>query len=277
MMAAEADYYDRQRRACYWDQAVVEQQVGFVFGVGGVGCTVAMDLVRLGFRKVFLVDRDVVDAHNLNRQMLFSKDDVGRSKVEAAKESLQRHNIHTEIVALHMDVLKEWPKIVECAQECTVLFNGIDVGDYWDFAVASLGLRLGIPVVVGGTDPISGHTLTVDFTGPAGKPCCNCLQPCVDKEIFEQLLPAKILDLPNLEFLPHDPQYQRGGSMIYTCSVGCHTMVGLAMQHLLDYPTKLESGPLPNRVIVDMLNWEITKWCVEPDPECPLCSKRESL
>ena len=63
----------------------------------------AMDLVRLGFRKVFLVDRDVVDAHNLNRQMLFSKDDVGRSKVEAAKESLQRHNIHTEIVALHMD------------------------------------------------------------------------------------------------------------------------------------------------------------------------------
>ena len=34
MMAAEADYYDRQRRACYWDQAVVEQQVGFVFGVG---------------------------------------------------------------------------------------------------------------------------------------------------------------------------------------------------------------------------------------------------
>lgn len=34
-------------------------------------------------------------------------------------------------------------------------------------------------------------------------------------------------------------------------------MVGLAVQYLLDYPTKREEGPLPNRVIVDMLNWEV--------------------
>jgi molybdopterin/thiamine biosynthesis adenylyltransferase len=42
---------------------------------------VALGLCRLGVKKIFLVDKDVVDAHNLNRQILFSKEDVGLPKV----------------------------------------------------------------------------------------------------------------------------------------------------------------------------------------------------
>lgn len=72
------------------------------------------DLVRLGVKKIYIVDKDVVDYHNLNRQVtsshelksyyliLFSKDDIGRKKVEAAHDSLQKHNINTEIVPLHL-------------------------------------------------------------------------------------------------------------------------------------------------------------------------------
>ena len=73
-----------------------------------------MDCVRLGFQKVILVDRDVVDAHNLNRQMLYGKEDVNKSKVEAAKASLERHNIRSEIVALHLDGCFPLPFCVHC-------------------------------------------------------------------------------------------------------------------------------------------------------------------
>src|SRR5690606_18050487 len=67
-------YFDRQIRIPEWKQNVLEDQVALCLGVGGVGCSVALGLVRLGIRKLFLVDRDVVDIHNLNRQILFSKE-----------------------------------------------------------------------------------------------------------------------------------------------------------------------------------------------------------
>jgi molybdopterin/thiamine biosynthesis adenylyltransferase len=50
---------------------------------------------RLGFKKIIIVDKDKVEAHNLNRQVLFSKSDIGRQKVVAAAESLKLHDIHT--------------------------------------------------------------------------------------------------------------------------------------------------------------------------------------
>ena len=50
---------------------------------------------RLGVQELVLVDYDVVAASNVNRQVLFSSGDVGRRKVEAGEEGLQRHNIRT--------------------------------------------------------------------------------------------------------------------------------------------------------------------------------------
>ncbi len=52
-----------------------------VLGVGGLGSIVTINMLRLGVGKLFLVDFDVVDIHNLNRQLLFSHADVGKPKV----------------------------------------------------------------------------------------------------------------------------------------------------------------------------------------------------
>ena len=52
---------------------------------------------RLGVADVVLLDCDVVAASNLNRQVLFSCADVGRRKVDAAKDALQHHNIATSM------------------------------------------------------------------------------------------------------------------------------------------------------------------------------------
>jgi adenylyltransferase/sulfurtransferase len=54
-------------------------------GVGGLGCGVAMGLARLGVRKLIMIDRDVVDESNLNRQILFTREDIGKPKAETGK------------------------------------------------------------------------------------------------------------------------------------------------------------------------------------------------
>lgn len=59
-----------------------------IIGLGGVGGTVLESLVRSGFLKFFIVDSDRVDLSNLNRQILYSQEDVGLRKVDVASHFL---------------------------------------------------------------------------------------------------------------------------------------------------------------------------------------------
>jgi molybdopterin/thiamine biosynthesis adenylyltransferase len=135
---SEESPFLRQLFIPQWNQELVERQVALVLGTGGLGfcCfnirnTVALDCCRLGFQKIILLDYDVVDNHNLNRQILFSKKDVGRSKVEAAAEALEHHNIRYKLLShrrstietVHLDAVQNWPRVVELARESTVIFN----------------------------------------------------------------------------------------------------------------------------------------------------------
>lgn len=168
----EFDYFDRQKRIPGWNQEKIEQQICLCLGSGGLGSTVALNLVRLGVKRIYILDKDTVEYHNLNRQLLFSKEDIGKPKVEAAAKALQHHNIRTEIIPLHMDILYNWTEIVRIAKDCTVIFNMIDVGEYLDLALQSLALRYGIPFCIGGT---YRNTLTVDYISAKGKPCWCCI------------------------------------------------------------------------------------------------------
>ena len=59
-----------------------------VFGVGGVGSFVVESLARSGIGNFVLVDKDVVDITNLNRQLIATRSTIGRAKVEVAKERI---------------------------------------------------------------------------------------------------------------------------------------------------------------------------------------------
>ena len=78
------DPFDRYRLIENWKQDKIESAVCLLLGTGGLGCSVALGLARLGVGKIILLDKDVVDVHNLNRQILFDHADVGHLKVEAA-------------------------------------------------------------------------------------------------------------------------------------------------------------------------------------------------
>ena len=71
-----------------------------LFGVGGVGSWCAESLIRSGIRRLTIVDSDRVALTNLNRQLMATRETIGRPKVEAMKERLLSINPDAEIMAI---------------------------------------------------------------------------------------------------------------------------------------------------------------------------------
>lgn len=78
-----------------------------VFGVGGVGGFVVESLVRSGLEKLTIVDNDVVDETNINRQIIATSDSLGKSKVEIMKERAISINPNAQILAIQKFYLPE--------------------------------------------------------------------------------------------------------------------------------------------------------------------------
>ena len=76
---------------------LIQDKVIAIFGLGGVGGTALEALARTGFKHFLIVDFDKVDPSNLNRQILYTSKDVGRLKVEAAKERILAINEEADI------------------------------------------------------------------------------------------------------------------------------------------------------------------------------------
>ena len=92
----EMGVFDRQIRMQNWNQGKVEESICLVLGVGGLGCGVSLGLARLGVKKIILLDKDVVDISNMNRQVLFKLSDVGKEKSTTAKERLLENHVVSE-------------------------------------------------------------------------------------------------------------------------------------------------------------------------------------
>ena len=77
----------------------IQDKVIAIFGLGGVGGTALEALARTGFNRFIIVDFDKVEASNLNRQIPYTSKDVGRNKVEVAKERILAINPDADIKA----------------------------------------------------------------------------------------------------------------------------------------------------------------------------------
>ena len=76
---------------------LIQDKVIAIFGLGGVGGTCLEALARTGFKHFLLIDFDKVDPSNLNRQILYTQKDIGRNKVDAAKERILSINPEADI------------------------------------------------------------------------------------------------------------------------------------------------------------------------------------
>uniref|UniRef100_A0A8C5CXY3 SUMO-activating enzyme subunit 2 n=1 Tax=Gadus morhua TaxID=8049 RepID=A0A8C5CXY3_GADMO len=72
-----------------------------VVGAGGIGCELLKNLVLTGFKNIEVIDLDIIDVSNLNRQFLFQKKHVGKSKAQVAKESVLQFCPTANITAYH--------------------------------------------------------------------------------------------------------------------------------------------------------------------------------
>jgi molybdopterin/thiamine biosynthesis adenylyltransferase len=220
------DPFDRQKCIVGWDQSLVGRQVCLVVGVGGLGCSVAMALSRLGVQRLILIDKDKVELTNLNRQVLFSTSQVGMFKTEAAAEGLKPHVVGDTLVHVHtFDVLQQWSRLVALARESTVIFNNVDVGGQLDFALIALAKKLRIPYAAGSS---YARTWIVEYY--------NGLADCSSfsfenwegsSESLERLQPDVIDSHENLEFIVPDPKPDTrkiGSSVIVCCSAGLMTV-----------------------------------------------------
>lgn len=99
---AELMRYSRQILLDDWDlsaQLMLKQSRVLIVGMGGLGCPISQILVRAGVGQLHLVDFDVVDESNLQRQTLFDASDVGQSKVKTAHQKLIKQNELVNIIS----------------------------------------------------------------------------------------------------------------------------------------------------------------------------------
>lgn len=96
-----------------------------VVGAGGIGCELLKNLLLTGFSNLDVIDLDTIDVSNLNRQFLFQKKHVGRSKAQVAKESVLQFCPGASITAYH-DSIMNTEYDVEFFRKFTLVMNALD-------------------------------------------------------------------------------------------------------------------------------------------------------
>ncbi|MDQ6418317.1 ThiF family adenylyltransferase [Paenibacillus sp. LHD-117] len=144
-----------------------------VVGVGALGCVIAQHLVRSGVGFVRLIDRDIVEWSNLQRQLLYTEQDAEDllPKAEAAARRLGAMNGTVAIEAVAADL---------SADNAESLLDGVElIVDGTDnftvrYLVNDYAIKHGVPWIYGGAVGASGMTMTIL---PDETPCYRCVFP----------------------------------------------------------------------------------------------------
>jgi len=151
-------------------QAALEDSYAVVIGCGALGTHALSSLVRAGVAKVKVVDRDIVEESNLQRQTLFNEADVGRAKAKVAEERLREVNSTVKITGEVLDL--SFSNIQGVVKGATVVLDATDNMDT-RFLVNDACVKLGIPWVYAGAVGTTGMVMPIVQDGP----CLRCVFP----------------------------------------------------------------------------------------------------
>jgi len=116
-----------------------------IAGLGGLGSTVAVALTRAGVGKLIIVDFDHVDKSNLSRQQYFT-DQIGKTKVEALTENLQRINSDVEVIGYQQRL--NAGSVPEIFADADVIAECFDKAEEKRMIVETVLSRMDKPIVV---------------------------------------------------------------------------------------------------------------------------------
>jgi molybdopterin/thiamine biosynthesis adenylyltransferase/rhodanese-related sulfurtransferase len=220
-----------------------------LIGAGGLGSPASLYLAAAGVGRIGIVDADVVDESNLQRQIVHSTERLGEAKVESAQRTIEALNPDVEVVAYKERLTSEnveriladgWDVIVDGADNFPTRYLVNDASVWHD-----------IPVVHGSIYRFEGQ---VTVFKPGAGPCYRCLFPTPPP--------------PELA-----PSCAEGGVL--------GVLPGVIGSLQANEALKLALGigePLVGRLLLfDALSAEFNEVKLRRDPECPVCGEHPSI
>ncbi|HZT43331.1 MAG TPA: molybdopterin-synthase adenylyltransferase MoeB [Chthonomonadaceae bacterium] len=217
-------------------------------GAGGLGSPLAMYLAAAGVGTIGIVDFDVVDLTNLQRQILHDTNDVGRSKLQSAKDTIHDINPHVEVVGFEEQFTSE--NAMEIARPFDIIVDGTD-NFPTRYLTNDVSVLLGKPNVYGSIFRFEGQASV--FWAEKG-PCYRCLYP-------EPPPPGLV------------PSCAEGGVLgVLPGIVGCIQAIE-AIKLILGI-----GNPLIGRLLLfNALKMQFRELKLRKDPNCPICGENPTL
>jgi adenylyltransferase/sulfurtransferase len=219
-----------------------------VVGAGGLGSPALLYLAAAGVGTLGIVDFDVVDESNLQRQVIHGQSDIGKSKAVSAKESVQAVNPHVNVV-LHEERLDS-TNVLDIFPAYDLIVDGTD-NFATRYLVNDAAVLLGKPYVWGSIYRFDGQAAV--FWAEHG-PCYRCLYP-------EPPPPGMV------------PSCAEGGVLGVLCASVGSVQVNEAIKVITGI-----GEPLVGRLMIyDALEMAYRTVNVRKDPECPVCGKNPEI
>ena len=209
-----------------------------IVGVGALGAPASLYLAAAGVGAIVLVDPDVVDHSNLQRQVIYDSDDGGRLKVEAAGARLVALNPNVEVVRIAERLTEANAR--QLVAGCDLVLDGTD--DFATrFAVNAACVAEGVTLVSGAIGRWTGQVGVF-----ASRPCYRCLVPEI----------------------PPDAETCAAVGVVGALAGVVGSMMALEAVKLIAQA----GAPLTGRLLIyDALAAEARTVRLGPDPECPVC------
>jgi adenylyltransferase/sulfurtransferase len=229
-------------------QLKLKQARVLLIGAGGLGAPLGLYLAAAGVGRLGLVDFDVVDFTNLQRQVTFGTADVGRRKLEAAKERLANLNPAIQIDTFEARLTSE--NALDILRDFDIVVDGTD-NFPTRYLVNDACILLGKPNVYGSIFRFEGQATVFGYPGG---PCYRCLYP-------EPPPPGLV------------PSCAEGGVL------GVLPGVVGSIQAMETIKLILGAGePLVGRLLVfDALQMRFRELKLRKNPDCPACGAHRTI
>ncbi|HEX5929567.1 MAG TPA: TOMM precursor leader peptide-binding protein [Solirubrobacterales bacterium] len=228
-----------------------------VLGVGGLGGRTALELACCGVGELRLIDGDLVEVSNLDRQLQYSEEDLGRRKVDATAARLRAFNSRLR-VETEFRRLESKTDVAASIEGADIAIAAVDWPAYEiEFWVNSACFEAGVPYIAMGQLPPLIRVGPLYVPGRTG--CFAC---------------------QDIRYRREYPLYDVGtaharGKTSPAASLGppCGVIGGLAGMEVLHFLTGLvEPATLGVGYIFDLRTLEVEREPLVPEPECPVCS-----
>ncbi|UCC39828.1 MAG: HesA/MoeB/ThiF family protein [Candidatus Aminicenantes bacterium] len=167
----EKERYFKQLSVRDWNQERLKSAKVLIVGIGGLGSASALYFTAAGVGKLRLCDEDKVERSNLNRQVLYFEESIGKIKVEEAKKRLAALNPNVEIEAVSESIGSQ--NADELTKGCDIIVDGLDSIES-RFLLNEQSVKMQIPYVYGAVQGWQGY---VSLFHPPHTACLACILP----------------------------------------------------------------------------------------------------